>query len=128
MLHQGVSICVEPTQLGSTVAGFEERDEILHQFQFTTKYQQDSDPLELSIRWSGFREFIVVSRQPETSEITSFFLKSVDSPHETFSFLPGQALRLKVDPDDSGVAVKRDYTVISPPGENFLQIAVKRLP
>lgn len=128
MLHQGVSICVEPTPLGAAVAGFAERDEFLHQLQLSTRAEHDSDPTELAIRWSGFREFIVVSRQKETSEITSFFLKCADCLQETFHFLPGQALRVKVVPDDSGVAVNRDYTVVSAPGEHFLQIAVKRLP
>jgi len=99
----------------------------LHQFQSTGRFQYDLDT-EVGGRWSGFREFVVVSRQQETHDITSFFLQSFYSPNETFNFLPGQALRIKVDPDESGVCLRRDYTVISQPGETFLQIAVKRLP
>lgn len=132
VLHQGVSICVEPSPLGATVVGLEERDEILHQFHAVanfSKFRADTDHLvELGSVWTGFREFVVMSRQVETSDIMSFFLKSADCPQETFSFVPGQALRLKVDPDGTGAFLKRDYTVVSQPGEDFLQIAVKRLP
>lgn len=129
--HHSITTCVEPTPLGTTVVGLEERDEILHRFHASglVKYRTDSEHLvELGSRWTGYREFVVVSRLIESSDVTSLLLRSVEYPQEIFDFQPGQALRLKVDPYDSGDFLKRDYTVVSAPGENFLQIAVKRLP
>lgn len=128
MRHGGVSVCVEPMPMGSSVVGFEERDEISHIAHLAHPPCRVFPDQEVCAGWTGFRPFRVASRRAETADITEYTLTPVDSNGEKFDFRPGQALRMKVDVDGVGTLLKRDYTVISRPGETYLQIAVKRLP
>jgi nitric oxide dioxygenase len=78
--------------------------------------------------WRGFRKFLVARREKETKDVVVFTLKPVDAVGVYFEFTPGQYLSVKIDPDGDKLTAPRHYTIISPPGMPYLQIAVKKLP
>lgn len=72
----------------------------------------------------GFREFRVVNKVVESSEITSFYLEPIDGG-ALDAVLPGQYITLLV-PSEQG-AVTKTYSVSSDPSETqFYRITVKR--
>eukprot|EP00927_Polykrikos_kofoidii_P045943 TRINITY_DN40094_c0_g1_i1.p1 TRINITY_DN40094_c0_g1~~TRINITY_DN40094_c0_g1_i1.p1 ORF type:complete len:445 (+),score=90.89 TRINITY_DN40094_c0_g1_i1:568-1902(+) len=77
--------------------------------------------------WRGFLKFVVTRRQQETEDVVVFTMKPMDATGVYFDFHPGQFVSVKVDPDGEAIA-PRHYTVISPLGMPYLQIAVKKLP
>merc|ERR1719436_618849 len=81
--------------------------------------------------WSGFETFEVVDIKEVAQDIKSFTFKApAGSPlfGERFEFTEGQYLTLKVDPEGDGLTAPRHYTATSPPGTDFLQCTVKKIP
>jgi len=78
--------------------------------------------------WRGFRRFVVTKRTQETLDIVTFTMKPMDAIGVYFDFVPGQFVSVKVDPDGDGATAPRHYTLTSPLGMPYLEIAVKKLP
>jgi len=81
--------------------------------------------------WSGMEKFVVSEIKDVAEGIKSFSFKApAGSPMfgEEFEFTEGQYLTLKVDPEGDGLTAPRHYTVTSPPGADFLQCTVKKIP
>merc|ERR1719204_1949152 len=81
--------------------------------------------------WSGMETFVVSEITDVAEGIKSFSFKAPPgSPMagEGFGFTEGQYLTLKVDPEGDGLTAPRHYTVTSPPGADFLQCTVKKVP
>lgn len=74
--------------------------------------------------WKGYRRFIVKRKVPESSVVTSFYLKPVDGRNLP-EFLPGQYVTVKIN----GVATSpRNYSLSDRPNAEHLRISVKREP
>jgi nitric oxide dioxygenase len=81
--------------------------------------------------WSGMETFEVAEIKDVAEDIKSFSFKAPPSSPlfgERFEFTDGQYLTLKVDPEGDGLTAPRHYTVTSPPGADFLQCTVKKIP
>merc|ERR1719343_1640864 len=81
--------------------------------------------------WSGLETFEVADIKELAQDIKSFSFKAPrGSPifEQAFEFTEGQYLTLKVDPEGDGLTAPRHYTVTSPPGADFLQCTVKKIP
>mmetsp|Transcript_304 Transcript_304/g.1041 ORF Transcript_304/g.1041 Transcript_304/m.1041 type:complete len:469 (+) Transcript_304:120-1526(+) len=76
--------------------------------------------------WRGFREFVVVRRQAETPNISTFTLKPLDARSSKFEFRPGQVVGIKSDANRDSLLAPRAYAITSQPGEAFLQISCKK--
>jgi nitric oxide dioxygenase len=72
--------------------------------------------------WRGARAFRVVRKEPESSEITSFYLRPVDGG-PVVAHQPGQylGLRLRID----GQEHRRNYSISNAPDGQELRISVK---
>ena len=74
--------------------------------------------------WQGFKPFVVARREPESDNITSFYLRPADGaalqPHK-----PGQYITLRVDVPGAG-PVMRNYSLSNAPGDEYYRISVKR--
>ncbi|MBD3651849.1 MAG: NO-inducible flavohemoprotein, partial [Alcanivorax sp.] len=74
--------------------------------------------------WQGFKPFVVARREPESDNITSFYLRPADGaalhPHK-----PGQYITLRVDVPGAG-PVMRNYSLSNAPGDEHYRISVKR--
>lgn len=76
--------------------------------------------------WNGYREFIVDRKVPESSEVTSLYLRPADGgPLPTFE--PGQYLTIRVDLPDNPTS-PRNYSLSDRPGQDHYRISVKREP
>ena len=64
--------------------------------------------------------------RPETDESVSIIFDVPNVLREEFRHVPGQHLVVRAD--IGGVDVRRSYSICSPPGEEALQIGVKRIP
>ena len=75
--------------------------------------------------WRGARAFRVARKEPESAEITSFYLEPQDGGALP-DFAPGQyiGLRLVV----GGEEIRRNYSLSAAPNGQFLRISVKREP
>lgn len=74
--------------------------------------------------WSGFRDFTVVQKIPESETITSFYLKPSDGgPLPTFK--PGQYTTVRLNPSMAETS-PRNYSLSDPPGSDHFRISVKR--
>mmetsp|Transcript_570 Transcript_570/g.1323 ORF Transcript_570/g.1323 Transcript_570/m.1323 type:complete len:437 (+) Transcript_570:187-1497(+) len=82
--------------------------------------------------WSGPIEFEVAEITDQGRDIKSFSFKPpAGSPLEgsNFEFTPGQYLSLQADYLGSGnLTSPRHYTVTSPPGADYLQCTIKKIP
>lgn len=79
------------------------------------------DPL-----WAGWRDFRIVGKHAESTEITSFYLEPVDGrPIPLFE--PGQytSIRIVADPL-TGLKQPRQYSLSSPPKRTMYRISVRR--
>lgn len=74
--------------------------------------------------WEGFRTFRVVRKQPESSNITSFYLAPADGIAPP-AFKPGQYLTVRVSLPD-GSTTMRNYSLSDKPGQPYFRISVKR--
>jgi len=75
--------------------------------------------------WRGARKFRVARKQPESSEITSFYLEPTDGG-ALLDFKPGQYLGLQLVID--GEEVRRNYSLSDAPNGRNYRISVKREP
>jgi len=81
--------------------------------------------------WSGFLKFEVSEITEVAPDVKSFSFKppaGTALAGKNFEFTPGQYLSLKLDPEGNGLMAPRHYTVTSPPGADFLQCTIKKLP
>ncbi len=73
--------------------------------------------------WRGARQFKVAAKQPESSEIISFYLEPLDGA-AVIRYQPGQYLGLKLLID--GQEVRRNYSLSQHADGRSLRISVKR--
>ncbi len=74
--------------------------------------------------WEGFRSFRVIRKEPESSNITSFYLAPADGIALPV-FKPGQYLTVRVSLPD-GSTTMRNYSLSDRPGQPHFRISVKR--
>lgn len=75
--------------------------------------------------WLGWREFKVVKKEQESSEITSFYLAPVDGKALP-AYSAGQYISLKVFVPELGLKQPRQYTLSDTPHQDHFRISVKR--
>ena len=75
--------------------------------------------------WSGFRPFVVMRKEMESEEITSFYLKPSDGG-KVCDFAPGQYISVKRFVKEIGVDQPRQYSLSDAPNGQWLRISVKR--
>jgi len=75
--------------------------------------------------WSGWRDFVVARKQPESEHITSFYLRPADGGRVA-RFEPGQYLTVAVDVPGLGHRQIRHYTLSDAPNDRDYRISVKR--
>lgn len=75
--------------------------------------------------WSGFRNFVVTKKVKESELITSFYLSPEDGG-AIASYLPGQYITVRVQPEDEEYTHVRHYSLSSAPGQSYYRITVKR--
>ncbi|KAF8303393.1 globin-like protein [Clavulina sp. PMI_390] len=77
--------------------------------------------------WSGWKEFKVMKRVPETPDITSFYLKPVDGT-SLKAFKPGQYISVQLTVDELGCKQSRQYSLSESFDPAYLRISVRRDP
>ncbi|WP_314586001.1 NO-inducible flavohemoprotein [Paenibacillus terrigena] len=75
--------------------------------------------------WEGFRKFIVIRKEQESSVISSFYLRPADG-QAIASFLPGQYITVRVNIPGSENTHLRHYSLSDAPGQDYYRITVKR--
>lgn len=85
-------------------------------------YQQQ----EQAFGWRGFREFVVASRETNSDNIVSFYLRPADGGNLP-RHVPGQYITVRVPTPDGG-STMRNYSLSGPPGRAYYRISVKREP
>jgi nitric oxide dioxygenase len=75
--------------------------------------------------WEGWREFMVVSKQPESEVITSFVLEPADGK-PVVNFEPGQYISLAIDVPKLELQQIRQYSLSDAPNGRSYRISVKR--
>ncbi|MGE6917766.1 NO-inducible flavohemoprotein [Achromobacter kerstersii] len=75
--------------------------------------------------WTGWRAFRVVGKQPESAEITSFYLAPADGGAVP-AYQPGQYVSVRVYVPELGLMQPRQYSLSDAPGQDRLRISVKR--
>jgi nitric oxide dioxygenase len=75
--------------------------------------------------WVGWREFVVVSKQPESDVITSFVLEPADG-QPVVDFEPGQYIGLAAEVPRLGLQQIRQYSLSDAPNGRSYRISVKR--
>lgn len=75
--------------------------------------------------WSGFRPFVVERRVKESEVITSFYLKPQDGG-PIASYLPGQYITVRVQPEGQPYTQIRHYSLSAAPGGSSYRISVRR--
>jgi nitric oxide dioxygenase len=75
--------------------------------------------------WSGWREFVVKDKQPESDVITSFVLEPVDG-EPVGDFEPGQYISLTIQVPRLGLQQIRQYSLSDAPNGRSYRISVKR--
>jgi nitric oxide dioxygenase len=75
--------------------------------------------------WTGWREFRVASKQPESEAITSFVLEPADGK-PVVDFEPGQYISVAVEVPRLGLQQIRQYSLSDAPNGKSYRISVKR--
>ncbi len=74
--------------------------------------------------WEGFKDFRIVRKEKESSNITSFYLAAADgAPLPTFK--PGQYITVRAM-IPQGSTTMRNYSLSDKPGQEWFRISVKR--
>lgn len=74
--------------------------------------------------WEGFKQFRVIRKEKESSNITSFYLTAADGAPLP-AFKPGQYITVRAaTPNDS--TTMRNYSLSDKPGQDWFRISVKR--
>jgi nitric oxide dioxygenase len=74
--------------------------------------------------WEGFKDFKIVRKEPESINITSFYLKPADGS-QVPAFKPGQYITVRM-PLPSGSTTMRNYSLSDKAGMDWYRISVKR--
>jgi len=75
--------------------------------------------------WTGWREFVVRAKQPESDVITSFVLEPADG-QPVVNFEPGQYISVAVQVPRLGLQQIRQYSLSDAPNGRSYRISVKR--
>ncbi|MGF7048535.1 nitric oxide dioxygenase [Paenibacillus sp. DS2015] len=75
--------------------------------------------------WSGFRNFVVSQKVKESELITSFYLSPQDGGAIS-SYLPGQYITVRVQPEGEQYTHIRHYSLSTASGQPYYRISVKR--
>lgn len=75
--------------------------------------------------WRGWRRFVIRRKEPESDEITSFYLYPADGG-PVARFLPGQYISVKLFVPELGLTQPRQYSLSDAPNGEYLRISVKR--
>jgi uncharacterized protein len=90
--------------------------------------RRELEAKQVKLSWNGFRKFQVVSKVPETKDITSFYLAPHDGK-ELPGFLPGQFLTFQVAVPGHPQPVIRCYSLSdSPFHPDRYRVSIKRVP
>ncbi|KKK13317.1 hypothetical protein P175DRAFT_0510231 [Aspergillus ochraceoroseus IBT 24754] len=88
---------------------------------------KEADLYKSANGWTQFRDFRVARKEPESDEITSFYLEPVDGkPLPTF--LPGQYVSIQVPVPELTYAQCRQYSLSDEPQPTYYRISVRRDP
>lgn len=75
--------------------------------------------------WTDWRDFVVARKEPESDEITSFYLRPADhQPLPPFS--PGQYISVRVNVPELNTLQPRQYSLSDQPQPDYYRISVKR--
>lgn len=74
--------------------------------------------------WDGFRTFKIDQKQPESSIITSFYLKPEDGGALP-TYLPGQYITVRMR-TPNGATTMRNYSLSDQPEQDYFRISVKK--
>jgi len=77
--------------------------------------------------WTDWRDFRIVKKVPESSEITSFYLYPVDE-RPLPPFLPGQYISLQTNVPQFKYLQSRQYSLSDAPRSDYYRISVKKEP
>jgi ferredoxin-NADP reductase len=84
-------------------------------------------PEALDTAWQGWRKFVIRKKNPETSDITSFYLEPHDG-RALSKFLPGQYLTFNLRVPNQAKPVTRCYSLSqSPEVRDSYRVSIKRL-
>ncbi|TKA66669.1 hypothetical protein B0A55_09027 [Friedmanniomyces simplex] len=86
---------------------------------------QEAQLLATTGQWKDGRDFKIVAKSQESSEITSFYLAPVDE-RPLPSFLPGQYISVTVFVPELGYHQARQYSLSDAPKAEHYRISVKR--
>ncbi len=75
--------------------------------------------------WTGWRAFRIMRKQPESDEITSFYLRPADGG-KLPQFKPGQYVSVRIPVPEMGYMQPRQYSLSCAPGGHQWRISVKR--
>jgi len=81
--------------------------------------------------WRYFETFEVSKIEQLTNDVKRISFKPPRGSSLTgkkFEFTAGQYLSLKIDPEGNGLTAPRHYTATSPPGADYLQCTIKKIP
>jgi nitric oxide dioxygenase len=76
--------------------------------------------------WTGYRDFVVDRKVPESQTVTSFYLRPADG-QPIAGFKPGQYITVKIDHPVTPTS-PRNYSLSDRPGTGYYRISVKREP
>jgi ferredoxin-NADP reductase/MOSC domain-containing protein YiiM len=77
--------------------------------------------------WAGFRTMTVAQTTRETPQVMSLWLAASDG-EPLPDWLPGQAIGVRLPPQNGESAVIRNYSLSDRPGDTMFRISVKREP
>ena len=88
--------------------------------------KKDTSSKNESDAWQDWRDFKVVKKEPESQEITSFYLQPVDGG-KLPDFKPGQFLTIKLDIPEQDRPVIRTYSLSDyPESQDYYRLSIKR--
>jgi nitric oxide dioxygenase len=78
--------------------------------------------------WRGWKNFTVSEIETMSTGVKTFKFVPEDGVTAPYEFTPGQYLSIRVDVNkDKSFSSPRHYTIVSKPGDSFLQICTKKL-
>ncbi|MDY6842210.1 MAG: NO-inducible flavohemoprotein [Pseudomonadota bacterium] len=91
---------------------------------FINRERQIYQDQEADFGWTGFKRFVVKTREAASDNIVSFYLVPEDG-QSLQAHQPGQYITVRVSPD-GGEPVMRNYSLSNRPGAGYYRISVKR--
>lgn len=90
---------------------------------------REAELYEAAEGWTEWKDFKIVKKEKEASDITSFYLEPVEKM-KLPTFKPGQyiSVNIFVDELDGGVWQARQYSLSDAPGKAYYRISVKKEP